>query len=135
MCHWKLHILVLCTFCCCMSLSLGCGGDTKKEIRFVEAAEDFTQISADELDFGRQENTLRVTLSNNNNMIANWSASANVSWITVKPERSSIAPWSEMRILITVDRSKLTASSGDGLVTIDIPTYEEKKHIRVKVQA
>jgi hypothetical protein len=116
-------------------LFLGCGGEEKKEIRLIEAAEDFTQLSTDELDFGRHESKLGVMLSNNNNVVASWKATADVSWITVQPERGVIDPWSEVLIRITVERSQLTKSEGVGLVIIAISTYGEQKHIRVKVQA
>ena len=122
----------------CLSFLLGllggCGdGEPKKVIRFVEAVEDFTQVSASQLDFGRREETLVVVLSNNSHETARWVASADASWITVEPDRGRFEPWSEKLIRITVERSKLTKSEGSGLVTIEIPTYEERKQIWVSV--
>lgn len=120
--------------CVFPSLFWGCGGDEKTTpVRFVEAVEDFTQVSASDLDFGRRENTYVITLTNNNYDSARWTASADVSWITVEPERGRMPPSAEISIQISVNRGELTSAEGRGLVTIDIPAYRETKQVWVKV--
>ena len=133
--HHRKIKTVVCLLCCCVSVSLGCGAEEKeKEIRFIEAVEDFIQISTDELNFSRSNRALNVKVSNNNNETARWAASTDAPWITVKPERGTIPPWGEISILIQINRGLIRKSEGFGFVEIDIPAYGEKKNIRVKAQ-
>lgn len=128
----KRPALLLALLLASLSPFWGCGGDEEApEIRYVERVKDFTQVSMHELDFGRQESAYIVTLTNDNSENIWWVATADVPWIIIDPSQGQLQPWSEKAIRISVDRSQMQTEKEDGVVTIEIPAYTEKKQIGV----
>ena len=133
MCRRKLTLQRFCGIALFLSFFWGCGDDEpERQVVFVDDVADFMQVSRSDLDFGRQVDIYTVMLTNENFDNVRWTASTSAPWITVNPNRGVLQPWAKARLNIRVRRGQMSYPKDDGVVTIDIPAYEEQKVIQVK---
>jgi len=111
---------------------VGCGDDAQTpQVIYVDGAKDFTRVSMNELEYGRQETTYVVALTNDNSERVDWRATTDVSWVSIEPSRGQLPPWSETSLRISVNRYEMSSEKGTGLITIEVPAYDEIRQIGI----
>ena len=111
---------------------IGCGKDSQPTTPHPD--ETFISSSVERLDFGVTTNLLTVSIKNNNNPLARWTAKTDARWIAIYPKEGAIEAWGERKITVNVHRSRMSKWRELDMILIDIPKYEEQKEIIVTAE-
>lgn len=89
-------------------------------------------ILSDSLEFGSDEDNLVLTIRNDGAGDLEWTASENISWLSVSPTSGTVSSSQQQQVNVSVSRTGLAPGNYEGILTI-IPNVGDSKLIKVKM--
>ena len=101
----------------------------------VTFAVSVPQISVDLIDFGETETSQILTVRNTGLAPLSWSATVDMEWLTIEPNRGTIEARSEQQITLTASRKYDPGRLGAILTFQAEPEFEQKVNLQLTISA
>ena len=101
----------------------------------VTFAVSVPQIGVDLIDFGETETSQILTVQNTGLAAFSWSATVDMEWVTIEPDRGEIEARSEQQIILTASRKYDPGRLG-AILTFQVePEFEQKVNLQLTIPA
>ena len=95
------------------------GGDQSVSVSMAVSAEVVLTATVDRIDFGEEEETQVLAISNRGNTSCSWTLPASESWIQVAPADGTLGPGQSQDIEIRAVRSEMSAGEYEAVLALE----------------